>query len=151
MFYHDSVAMSPVVLAQLYANLSQAEGRIRRPYPDSRGYMTLGVGHRIDGGAIPISDKAIDAILEGDVAETVRRCERRIMVWQHLDEIRQATLVEFAFNGALFTSPRALAAIDSGDYELAANALLTGSWCEQVGEQRAQRLAQQLRTGEWAR
>lgn len=141
--------MSPDTLAQLYAHLSEAEGRIRRPYPDSRGYMTIGVGHRIDGGAIPLSDKAMDAILEGDVDEIIRRCQRRVMTWDRIDEVRQATLVELAFNGTLFASPKALAAIDAGEWAEAASHLLDGPWREQVGIRRAGRLTTQLRTGQW--
>lgn len=141
--------MSPVTLTRLYALLDDAEGRQRRPYSDSRGFLTLGVGHRCDGGAIPLTDKAIDAILEGDVEEMVRRCERRISSWATIDEIRQATLIELAFNGTLFASPKALEAIEAGDWNMAVRELLDGPWAEEVGPRRSRRLMAQLRTGQW--
>lgn len=141
--------MSPESLARVCSQLSEAEGRTRQPYYDTRGHLTLGVGHRLDGGAIPISDEAIDAILRGDVAEMIRRCERKVASWARISEVRQAALVELAFNGALFASPRALAAIERAEWSEAARELLDGPWRQQVGERRSYRLTAQIINGEW--
>ena len=142
--------MSPETLARLYRRLEEHEDRRHRVYVDSRGNRTLGIGHLAEYGQdIALTDTAIDAILEGDVADKIRLCERRLLCWPALDEVRQAACIELAFNGALFASPKAIAALNLGDYEEAARHLLDGPWKDQVGA-RAHVLARQIETGEWA-
>ena len=141
--------VTPDARAKLRAQLRRHEGWERVPYSDTLGNLTLGCGHKLVGGAIPLTDAAIEAILEGDVDEIIHRCERRLLCWPALDEVRQAACVEAAFNGALFASPKAIAALNLADYPLAATELLDGPWSHQVGT-RARRLARQIETGEWA-
>ena len=136
--------------AKLHASLEAHEDRRSVPYNDGSGNIAIGIGHNLlgPGGTIPLTDKAIDAILEGDVDEMIRRCSRRLPFWHTLDDIRQAALVEMAFNGALFASPKMIAALGRGDYEDAEREALDGPWLSQVGE-RARTIARRLRTGTW--
>lgn len=141
--------MTPETLARLYARLEAHEKRVRVPYADSLGNLTIAVGHKLDGGAIPLTDKAIDAILEGDVAAKIADCERHLLFWPTLDDVRQAACVEAAFSGSLFASPKAIEALAAHDYAGAARELLDGPWKAQVGH-RAEVVAEQIRTGRWA-
>lgn len=142
--------MTPASEARLSRSIEAREERRYIPYLDSLGNLTVGVGHLVVlGGSIPLTDAAVDAILNGDISAKIRECERRLPFWADLNDARQAACVEAAFNGSLFASPKALAAMGRQDYMTAAAELLDGPWVSQVGD-RARALALQIETGEWA-
>ena len=69
-----------------------------------------------------------------------------------LTPARQAALINMAFNlgiGGLLGFKNTLAAIEQGDYVRAARGMLASKWATQV-HGRADELAAQMRTGEWA-
>lgn len=142
---------------KLRAQLIRDEGRKPSAYPDSLGYLTIGVGHLIDarkGGGLP--DSIIDALLDHDIRETTGELFADQPWIAQLDTVRQAVLINMAFNLGLEPFdhdgikdwPNFLAQVQRGDYEQAATNMLSTTWAQQVG-MRAQRLATQLRTGEW--
>lgn len=116
-------------------------------YSDTRGKLTIGYGHNL-------SDKGITAaqaerLLHDDVTEVVTALEQRFPWWTHLNEIRQRVLVEMAFNlglMGLLGFQNTLAAIERGEYQIAAEQLLDSLWAKQVGS-RATRLAEMMRRG----
>lgn len=142
---------------KLRAQLIRDEGRKPYAYPDSLGFLTIGVGHLIDarrGGRLP--DSIIDALLDYDIRETTETLFRDQPWVAQLDPARQGVLINMAFNLGLepFDNdgnkdwPNFLAQVKRGDYETAASNMLGTLWAQQVG-MRAARLAKQLRTGEW--
>ena len=65
------------------------------------------------------------------------------------DEVRAEVLVDMAFNmgvGGLLNFRKMLAAIDQGDFGVAADEMLNSQWARQVGK-RAEHLARQMRMG----
>ncbi len=126
--------------------LERDEGRRHVAYQDSLGNWTVGVGHKL---TMPISDAAIDLILDDDIRWAIEQCEL-LPFWSDLSEPRQAVLVEMAFNmgfSGFMTFRRMLVAIDAGDWDRAGQELLDSKYAKQVGA-RADRLALQLSTGQ---
>ena len=77
-------------IRELRKHLEFKEGRRRKAYPDSEGYMTIGVGHKLDAeqkddelaamglddelenwDGFEISEEAIDQLLTIDIEDTL--------------------------------------------------------------------------------
>lgn len=131
--------------------IERHEGRVPHAYQDSEGYWTIGVGHLIDqrkGGGLP--PHIIDYLLRYDL-ERVLAQARQLDVWDDLDEVRRAVIVDMIFNlgmNGFLGFRRMRAAMESGDYEEAAREMLDSKWARQVGR-RALTLAGMMRTGQW--
>ncbi|KVK97032.1 glycoside hydrolase family protein [Burkholderia ubonensis] len=131
----------------LIAELSRDEGRRLKPYVDSVGKTSIGVGRNLSD--VGISDTECDAMLSNDIDRSIAWLDRNLPWWRELGAVRQRVIINMAFNmgGALLTFANTLAAMQRGDYVAAANGMLASKWAAQVGA-RAQRLAQMMRTGE---
>jgi lysozyme len=129
--------------------LIRDEGLRLKPYTDTVGKTTIGVGRNLTGQGI--SEAEAMAMLESDIAAN-RKAVLDALPWTaQLPESRLAVLVEMAFNlgpTRLLNFEHMLAAIEKGDYTEAAKQGLDSLWARQVG-QRANRLMRQLETGEW--
>ena len=136
-----------LLVLNLKTQLIRDEGRRHVGYADTEGHLTIGVGHKV---TTPISDAAIDQILEDDIHAARAECEL-IPFWTNLSEIRQAVLINMAFNmgfQGLMGFRRMLAELDAGNWNQAAQELLDSRYTKQVGA-RADRLALQLSTDQW--
>jgi lysozyme len=129
--------------------LTRDEGCRLRVYNDSLGVPTIGVGRNLrDKG---ISQIEADFLLDNDIAEYSAAVLARIPAAYRLDEVRRAVLVGMAFNlglTGLMKFSKLLAAVERGDYDVAAAEMMDSRWATQVGD-RAARLARQIQTGEW--
>lgn len=135
-------------LTKLRAQLELGEGRRQKMYVDSVGKHTIGVGHNLDEK--PISQRAIDAILDDDIADATHDCER-LPCWIVVkdDDARARVLIDMCFNlglGGLQRFVKMLAAVDAREWDTAADEMLASHWAQQVG-QRAVTLARMMRTG----
>ena len=73
-------------------------------------------------------------------------------IWSLLNQVRREALIEMAFNmgaGNLARFKRMINALMAEDYEAAATQALDSKWADQVGK-RADRIAERIRTGEYA-
>lgn len=124
-----------------------AEGRRKRPYIDTKGKITIGVGHNLSDRGL--SDPAIDLILNEDILMSIRECES-FPFWNNLNEARQTALAELCFNLG-FTKLRkfdtTLLLLAEGRYETAANNLNQTLWATQVQPSRRNRIVQMIATG----
>ena len=90
-------------------------------------------------------------MLEQDIQD----CEHWLIdeipeVYNKLDEVRQSVLLNMCFNlgiKGLLEFKNTLAFIDAGDWERAANGMLTSKWAKQVGR-RAIELSELMRKGQ---
>lgn len=133
----------------IYAQLRRDEGVRRFPYRDTVGDITIGVGRNLSSDGL--SDGEIEYLLVSDVTYVTETLEKRLPWFAAVDPIRQAAIVNMAFNlgfDGLEGFPEMLQAFAQGNWEEAATQMLASKWSQQVGA-RAQRLAQQVRTGEW--
>lgn len=142
--------MNDLSRAHLMAALKEDEGRMPMMYNDPVGVKTIGYGHNLESGP-PLSDLAMNQILLDDIADAERRC-RRFPWYEGLDDVRQAVIVNMAFNlglGGLGGFRRMIDALVAARYDEAADEMLDSRWARQVPE-RARRLAAMMQSGEWA-
>ncbi len=133
---------------QLRAALVADENLKLKPYRDSQGVLTIGVGRNLD--AVGISRSEAFYLLDNDIDAAVRDCAARLEWFAALDPVRQGVLVQMAFNlgiGGVLGFPVTLAAVKRGDYVAAAAGMLASKWASQTGR-RAARLAAQMETGQ---
>jgi len=132
----------------IYAQLERDEGRKRFPYTDTVGKLTIGVGHNLTDKGLP--DPIIDALLKSDVAEVDGGLH--VLPWiLGLNDARRGVLQNMSFNlgvHGLLAFHDTLGQMERGAWDAAAAAMIESKWANQVGD-RARRLAEQLRSGEW--
>jgi len=131
---------------RLMEELDRDEGRKLKPYNDSEGYPTIGVGHLLSKG---LSDRVVDLILEDDIAEAEEGLDKLFPAWKNLSENRKRALLNMSFNlGAtrLRKFRKMWVAINMDDWKDAAREALDSKWALQVGP-RSQRIASMLEDG----
>lgn len=131
----------------LKARLSRTEGRRNKPYVDTVGKITIGVGHNLTD--LGLKDEIIDKILELDILDAVNDAAK-LPVYVKLNAARKTVLIDMVFNmglAAVQEFRNTLQMLNIGDYEGAANNMLKSKWAEQVGN-RAIELANIVRSGE---
>lgn len=131
----------------LKRELRRDEGYRSKPYVDTVGKVTIGVGRNLtDEG---LSDKEINYLLENDIDEVQQQLEDSLIWFEDLDEVRQRVLMNMCFNMGItkfMKFKRTLEAVRRKQYADAADYMLESLWAQQVG-QRAKRLANMMRTG----
>lgn len=134
---------------QLRAMLIRQEGLRLKPYVDSVGKITIGVGRNLTDTGILESEAYI--LLDNDILAATNEAQS-FPFFAKLDSVRQDVLVDLVFNMGL---PRVrgfvkmLAALADGDWEEAAAQMRDSKWATQVGN-RALELAQMIRSGAYA-
>lgn len=128
------------------------EGEVLTEYKDHLGYSTIGVGRLIDkrkGGGISKEESAY--LLANDIMRFSTELDKRIPWWNSLDEARRGVLLAMAFQmgiDGLLGFKNTLEAVRLGQYEKAASGMLQSMWAKQTPE-RAGRMSEQMRTGQW--
>lgn len=128
--------------------LRKHEGVRNKPYADTVGKITIGVGRNLTD--VGLSDAEIDMLLANDINRTIADLDRELSWWRNLNEARQRVMIDMCFNlgiGGLLTFKNALAMIQSGQYDLASTNMLKSKWASQVGI-RADTLSKMMRTGD---
>jgi lysozyme len=140
------------MITSLEDQLTRDEGVRYSAYLDSMGWTTIGVGRLIDarrGGRLSADE--VNYLLKNDVSRVRQQVADRLPWVAQLDEIRRAVLHNMAFQlgvNGLCNFVRTLALVKAGDYAGAAAEMLDSAWAKQTPE-RAQRLSQQMETGQW--
>ena len=130
------------------AIIRRHEGFSKLPYKCPTGHLTIGYGHNLENG---ISAAAAEFILQEDLARAERAVKDSFPWWWKLDDARQFVLVDMAFNmgiAGLNGFKKMLAAIESGDFDKAAEEMLDSKYGRQVVH-RARLNAEIMKTGEW--
>jgi len=132
----------------LIKQLIKHEGMRLKPYVDTVGKTTIGVGRNIDDNGI--SEAEAMMMLEHDIADCESEAMRTWTWFPLLGEVRQNVLLNMVFNMGM---PRVLGfrnmlhAIELQDYTKASADMLDSKWARQVGG-RARELAAQMKSGE---
>ena len=146
-----------------YSQLKRDEGEVLYVYDDAtgkpivkgsvvKGYPTVGIGILLDkdkgGGLRPEESEFIFRnrlkLLEAELTA-------RLPWISKLDPARKGVLINMAFQmgvAGLLGFKKTLALIQSGKYQDAAKAMLQSKWATQTPA-RAQRLSNQMATGQW--
>ena len=134
-------------IGYLEKQLTRHEGIRLKPYHDSVGKLTLGIGRNIED--IGISEEEALILLRNDILRVSKDLTDHIEWWSSLDEPRRLVLMNMAFNigiTRLLLFHKMLTALQSGDYQKAANEMKDSEWYRQIGS-RALELENQMRTG----
>lgn len=136
-------------LTNLIDVLVRHEGLRNKPYEDTSGHLTIGVGRNLD--TMGLSDDEIYYLLKNDI----RRCETELdnsfRWYKDLDQVRQEAMINLCFNLGITRLRKfklALRAMEAKDYEDASEEFLDSLWATQVG-QRAVEVAEMIKTGEY--
>lgn len=133
---------------KLVEQLIRHEGIRLKPYQDSVGKTTIGVGRNLED--VGISKDEAMYLLDGDIDGVILELENCFPWYTDLNEVRQRVLADMLFNvglNKLKSFRKTLRAIESGNYEEASKEMLDSLWARQVGV-RAVRLSEMMRTGE---
>ena len=134
-------------LDSLTSQLISDEGIRLKPYRDSLGVLSIGIGRNLDDVGIT-QDEAM-LLLQNDIRKAYADLTTALPWVQTLDDVRQNVLIAMTFNmgiGGLLKFKNTLNLIQQREYNQAASAMLQSLWATQVGA-RAKRLADQMRTG----
>jgi len=138
-------ALDPRLFELVKAN----EGYCASPYLDTAGLTTIGYGWCIDRRPTTRDEAAL--ILATQLNDTIELLIEYCPWFETLDPVRQAVLVDMAFNlglKGLLSFRRTLISIRDGRYADAARQMLESKWASQV-KTRSQRLSRMMLTGEW--
>jgi lysozyme len=141
------------VRSDLVRQLRGDEGERATVYRDHLGFQTIGVGRLVDSrkqGA-GLRPHEITFLLNNDVDDRIEALTRRLPWFQDVDDVRKGVLLNMSFQlgvEGLLQFEHTLALIRDRKYENAAHAMLQSLWAKQTPE-RAQRMAEQMRTGCW--
>ena len=132
---------------QLRVQLAVDEGRRGKPYRDTVGKLTIGVGRNLDD--VGLSPDEIGLLLENDINRAEAAAMRLVPGFALLSDARKCVIVNMAFNmgaGTLATFTSTLSAINRGQWRQAAAGMRDSLWAKQVGA-RAERLAKMMEQG----
>ena len=132
----------------LVNQLIQEEGLRLKPYQDTVGKWTIGIGRNLtDRG---ISESEAYTMLHNDIRECEARLDMNLPFWRQLSDIRQRVLVDMCFNlgiQGLLDFHNTLNALANSNYQGTANGMRASKWAEQVGK-RAERLARMMESNQ---
>lgn len=141
------------------------EGVRDKPYKDSLGYWTIGIGHLMDeriGGFLPsyarreldsygfITDETISRLYQDDMKAIKADLDRALPWAAELDDVRYMCLLDMCFQMGitkLLTFKNTLSFIQNREFARAADNMLLSLWAKQTPS-RARRRANEMRTGE---
>lgn len=139
--------------SELTRQLRGDEGVKAHAYQDHLGFWTIGVGRLVDErkAGSGLRPEEITFLLNNDIDDRIRELGRRLPWFLNLDAARQGVLLNMSFQmgvDGLLGFRNTLRLVEQGRYAEAANAMLQSKWAGQTPE-RAQRMAVQMRTGQW--
>lgn len=138
-----------MTITNIIDQLKRDEDIKLKPYRDTKGKLTIGIGRNLDD--VGISHGESEFLLCNDVARAKQSLLARLPWVNAMDDVRQSVLVNMCFNmgiDRLLEFRRTLGLIQLGQYANAAVEMLDSEWATEVGD-RAKRLSKQMATGLW--
>lgn len=122
------------------------EGDKQYPYKDTKGILTIGVGHNLEAKGLPKPIR--DALLEYDINEVYMSIQASDIrdIFNHVNDVRKAVLINIGFNvgvRGLLLFKKMINALLDGDYQRAANEIRNS----QLADGRKERLAKDMENG----
>lgn len=140
------------MITNIRDQLRRDEGCILHAYNDSLGFLTIGCGRLIDqrkGGGI--TEEEAEYLLTNDIKRKTIEVIHALPWSENLDPVRFFVLINMAFQmgtEGLLGFKNTLSLIQGGNFDRAAENMVLSKWHSQTPE-RCERLAKQMRTGEW--
>ena len=139
--------MAPDFRKKLRELVARHEGFRQFPYRDINDFLTVGFGRNLDTVGIMV-DEAYQ-LLDNDLDYHLTSLNQKLNFFNELDDSRKCVLIDMSVNlgiNKLFEFVNFITALDSGDYDKAAEEMLESKWAKQVPN-RANELANIMRTG----
>ena len=139
--------MTDDTLVSVTDALRAEEGYSSKPYKDSQGVWTIGIGRNIQ--RVGISSDEAELMFANDIGRAIKGLDMALPWWKTLDEVRQSALVQMAFQLGLdgvLNFRKMRQALMAFDYETAADEVLNSRWHVQTPK-RCERIAKMIRTG----
>lgn len=138
---------------ELTRQLRGDEGVKAHAYQDHLGFWTIGVGRLVDQrkAGSGLRPEEISFLLNNDIDDRIRELGRRLPWFLDLDPARQGVLLNMSFQmgvDGLLGFKNTLKLVERGAYAQAADNMLLSKWATQTPE-RARRMAEQMRSGQW--
>ena len=136
---HDSLR------EKVIEDLTRSDGLRLKPYRDSAGKLTIGVGRNLDDNGI--SEAEARLLLARGVDGAWRDLDDHCPWWGRMPEPARAALLNQCFDlgwSRLSKRKRMLAALERGDYHDAADEVEDSKWFREVGD-RARRVVELYR------
>ncbi len=138
------------MIPYLKQQLIRHEGSRSKPYYDNAvpPRLSIAVGRNLDD--VGLSQDEIDLMLTNDINRVIKDLTDHLAWWNSMDEPRRIVLANMCFNmgiSRLLQFHNMLTALQSGDYQKAADEMVDSAWYKQVGV-RALELVNQMRTGD---
>lgn len=122
---------------KLRFELIRDEGKRLKPYQDSLGNWTVGIGHLMppNTNRAAISEQQCLAYFHEDIKDAEKKLSAIFPHWRKLSDVRQRALLNLTFNLGykLKQFQRFLGSMEFGDYASAAKELKDSKWFRQVG------------------
>lgn len=134
-------------MSPLEIQLMEDEGLRLKPYRDTVGKLTIGIGRNLDDVGISKDEAVI--MFRNDIHNVQIELAQRLPFWSKLNQTRQDALTNMAFNMGVPTFMKfknTISYLAKGDYKSASVECLNSTWHKQVGE-RADRIAKQILNG----
>lgn len=131
----------------LVDRLIAEEGLRLKPYRDTVGKLTIGIGRNLDD--VGISEDEARMLLEHDIDRAANQLDAALPWFVGLDAVRQSVLIDMVFNmglGGMLSFHNTLTFIQQGNWAQAAAGMRDSLWARQVGR-RALNLAAAMETG----
>lgn len=153
--------MSTYDFEALKKELIRDEGKRLKPYRDSLGNWTVGVGHLLTGNELmrfvdpatgtirnTLTEDHCAVMLEDDILKAQVNLSRLVADWRELDDVRQRALLNLSFNlgDRLGTFVGFLRCVDDRQWLEAGKHLKNSRWWRQV-KSRGPRIRNMIETG----
>lgn len=129
--------------------LTRDEGLRLKPYRDTVGKLTIGIGRNLDDNGLRESE--VIFMLKNDINQVIEELKSALPFFEKLSQVRKDILSNMCFNlglTRLLKFKKTLAAIEKGDYKEASERMLHSKWASQV-KSRAIRLSIMMQTNSY--
>ena len=133
----------------LHAQLRIDEGEPLKPYVDSVGKVSIGIGRNLTDNGISRGERAL--MFDNDLASAEHTARLLVPTFDQLSDVRKAAFVNLAFNmgyNVLAQFVNTLKAAQEGRWNDVSAGILSSKYAGQVGN-RAVRIAASLKTNQW--
>lgn len=131
----------------LLDHLVDAENLKLKPYVDSVGKLSIGIGRNLDDRGITVEEAFY--LCRNNIKECKVDLDKNLPWWRKLDNNRQIVILDMCFNMGitkLLKFVNTLNAMKNGRYEDAAKGMENSLWYKQT-KRRAVKLVKVMRTG----
>lgn len=129
------VIISAQTLDDYRSFITESEGYRSKPYHCAHGYLTVGIGHRLDHAKSYYSHKDIESFFRQDLAKAISAARRNFLSFEAQPKRVKQVLVSLCFNlgpEGIARFRRFRSAIDRGDCAASIRELRDSLWRRQL-------------------